>query len=262
MEAKELLKKIEELIEEKVNKKLNEKKELLEELIEKIVNKKLSEKIGEIVKENEKDNKKIILENEELKRQIKDIKQEYELKVNEYEKNSEKIISENEELKRQLKDIKQGYELKVNEFEKIKKKYNPIETIMKLYDNLSSEIKKNIYNIYGNRSVYSIICSLGNSSNILGMMKFVRNRIIEEKMENINELKEILYISVEIYNNINIENENKYELISCNVGEKFNSDLFSIKGVKTSGNVKKELLKGIRDLKNTKVEYKALIEVE
>lgn len=258
MEVKELLKKIEELIEEKVNKMLNEKKELLEELIEKIVNKKLSEKKGEIVKENEKDNKKIILENEELKRQL----QEYELKVNEYEKNSEKIISENEELKRQLKDIKQGYELKVNEFEKIKKKYNPIETIMKLYDSLSSEIKKNIYNIYGNGNVYSIICSLGNSSNILGMMKFVRNRIIEEKMENINELKEILYISVEIYNNINIENENKYELISCNVGEKFNSDLFSIKGLKTSGNVKKELLKGIRDLKNTKVEYKALIEVE
>lgn len=253
-----VLKELKELIEEIVNKMLNEKKELLEEPIEKIVNKKLSEKIGEIVKENEKDNKKIILENEELKRQL----QEYELKVNEYEKNSEKIISENEELKRQLKDIKQGYELKVNEFEKIKKKYNPIETIMKLYDNLSSEIKKNIYNIYGNRNVYSIICSLGNSSNILGMMKFVRNRIIEEKMENINELKEILYISVEIYNNINIENENKYELISCNVGEKFNSDLFSIKGLKTSGNVKKELLKGIRDLKNTKVEYKALIEVE
>ena len=58
------------------------------------------------------------------------------------------------------------------------------------------------------------------------------------------------------------DDKKRYQLINPDIGLRFDSDKETIKGTKTDGTVEKVLLKGIEDVINPQILFKAIIEVD
>ena len=53
----------------------------------------------------------------------------------------------------------------------------------------------------------------------------------------------------------------RYELITPNYGDDFDSDLHSVKGSKTDGKISKVLLPGVYDVLNDRIVFKTVVEI-
>lgn len=140
-------------------------------------------------------------------------------------------------------------------------KYSAIESASLAYQNLSENMKSRISNVFKDGNMYAMIVAAGDWGNITGIWNYVKRRIIEEEGKmDVNNLKKIFRFVFEAYSEINPNCE--YKLISPEVGEKFDSDLQSIKGTKTDGRIEEVLLEGIFAENSRKVIEKALVKVQ
>ena len=197
------------------------------------------------------------IEREKVKRfesQLNSIEREKETKEIEYREN-ERIYKEQiqkvEEEKLVLEEKNRAYE----------NKYSAIESASLAYQNLSENMKSRISNVFKDGNMYAMIVAAGDWGNITGIWNYVKRRIIEEEEKiDVDNLKKIFRFVFDAYSAINPNC--KYKLISPEVGEKFDSDLQSIKGTKTDGRIEEVLLEGIFDENSRKVIEKALVKVQ
>lgn len=227
--------------------------------------------------------------NSALEYQIKELKisntrymQLFEEKKKEYDMEREKVKSFESQVKR-IECEKETKEMEYREKERIYKeqiqkvneeklvfeeknrvyenKYSAIESVGLAYQSLSENMKSRISNVFKDGNMYAMIVAAGDWGNVIGIWNYVKRRIIEEADKtDVDNLKKIFRFVFDVYSEMNPNC--KYKLISLEVGEKFDSDLQSIKGTKTDGRIEEVLLEGIFDENSRKVIEKALVKVQ
>ena len=154
-----------------------------------------------------------------------------------------------EEEKRQMSEELNGFE----------KRFSGINSLHKHYASLPSSVKQRISNIFSNDNVYSMIVAVSDWNSIEGLWGFTKRRIIEDEIEGLYELVNLFSEAFYLFSMI--EGNGRYELIKPNVGDRFDSDKHSIKGIKTDGTIEKVLLSGIYDSVSKKTVFKAVVQI-
>ena len=188
----------------------------------------------------------------------------------------DKLEKENlnyEEKKKTFDMIVQNYEdlklqLKVSETEKEKiqtrkkeydDRYKKIDGAYEVYQSLSEDMKQRTSTIFVKGDLYSFIKASTEWHNIEGIWEFSKRMIIEEAKEA-DRIKTLFELMFEVY--YLFDDKKRYQLINPDIGLRFDSDKETIKGTKTDGTVEKVLLKGIEDVINPQILFKAIIEVD
>lgn len=140
------------------------------------------------------------------------------------------------------------------------KRYLKIDQAYKAYQNLKITARQRIEHIFGYGNLYSFIAAAGDWNTIEGIWSFTKRRIIEEEKDGLMELVLLFEQIFEIYR-LFAGNE-KYEAIRPDIGSRFDSDLHSIKGIRTDGVISDVLLEGIYDTDEKKVIFKAVVKVQ
>lgn len=171
-------------------------------------------------------------------------------------KMSEAIIKCEEELQREKKEnIKLTFKI-----DKYEKKYSWIESAYMNYQALHESVKQRLSNIFLRDDIYSFIVAMSDWNNIEGIWSFTKRRIIEDENKGVNGLVTLFSDAFTLFNII--EGNGRYKLINPKVGESFDSDIHSIKGIKTDGLVEEVLLCGIYDSIAKKPIFKAVIRIK
>lgn len=139
-------------------------------------------------------------------------------------------------------------------------RFSTINTLYEQYNGLPISVKQRISNIFANDNVYSIIVAVSDWNSIEGLWGFIKRRIIEDEKEGLSELINVFTESFSLYSLI--EGTGRYKLIIPNIGDRFDSDIHSIKGIKTDGVIEKVLLTGIYDFVSKKIVFKALVQIQ
>lgn len=84
---------------------------------------------------------------------------------------------------------------------------------------------------------------------------------VSERADDAHQLVSLFRISFFLCKKSNLK-DNGLELFSQSVGDRFDSDISAIKGVRNDGIIKNVLLDGIRDIKSNKMIRKSIVEVE
>ena len=189
--------------------------------------------------ELKKENAKLVIQNKQLAASLMD----------EQEK-SEKNQSALEEEKRKISDELKDYE----------DKFSLVYNLYNVYCLLPTNIKQRICNIFADENIYSMIVAVSNWNSIEGLWGFTKRRIIEDENEGLSELVDLFMESFRLYSVI--DGSKRYELIIPGIGDRFDSDKHSIKGVKTDGIVEKVLLTGIYDSLLKKTVFKAVVQIQ
>ena len=169
------------------------------------------------------------------------------------------IVTEQERMEK-VKTILEAEKQEISEkLERYERNFSLALSFYCKYCLLPNNIKQRISNIFVNENVYSMIVALSHWSSVDGLWGFTKRRIIEEDEEGVNELIDLFIEAFNLYSAI--DGSGRYALINPSVGEKYDSDKHSIKGIKTDGVIKKVLLSGIYDSKSKKTVYKAVVQI-
>ena len=225
---------------------------------EREINNELTLEINELKKENELYKKMIednTSENKTLKLKVEDAETE-KLQLN---AEKEKIENNLNNIKQQILCEKEEKEIALKKANEYEKNFKIAENIYALYQKIPENIKQRVSNIFKGGNRYSFIVAVSDWNNIEGLWGFVKRRIIEEDAEGISELIDLFSNSFELFSLINANT--RYVLLKPTVGEHFDSDKHSIKGIKTDGQIEKVLLNGIYDVEMKRTIFKAVVEV-
>ena len=218
-------------------------------------------------------NSDLILQNENLELVLDGKIKEFESLSEQYselEKNFSRLKRQNDQLIQSL-EIERANNEKCriiweeektqisDELDCIEKRFSRINVLYKHYNSLPISVKQRISNIFSNDNVYSMIVAVSDWNSIEGLWGFTKRRIIEGEIEGVCELVNLFTES--FYRYSMIEGNGRYELISPNAGERFDSDKHSIIGIKTDGKIEKVLLGGIYDSVSKKTVFKAVVEI-
>ena len=140
------------------------------------------------------------------------------------------------------------------------KRYLGIEQAYEAYQRLRVPTRQRIEHIFGCGNLYSFIAAAGDWNTIEGIWSFTKRRIIEEETNGLEELV-IFFERIFAMYQLFAGNE-KYQAIRPDIGSKFDSDLHSIKGIRTDGVISNVLLVGIYDMGAKKVIFKAVVKVQ
>lgn len=162
----------------------------------------------------------------------------------------------NKEIKSNLEAEKRNISEKLKEYER---NFVDAYALYNYYKSLPISLKQRISNIFVSENVYSMITVSSDWNCIEGLWGFTKRRIIEDENEGLCELVCLFSKSFELYSVV--DGSGRYKLISPCVGDKFDSDRHSIKGIKTDGTIEKVLLDGIYDSISKKTVFKAVVQV-
>lgn len=242
------------------------------------------EEIRELKKKLEKEeekNKSLLLNNQELETTRDHFKELYEDRKRTCEKvQQQKLVVEeqvavlqkqNEQFNLRIKDQKEQADRKlqiaksekesaIKKLEDYEDKYSCINLAYSNYKSLPESVKQRMSNIFARDSIYSFIVAVSDWNSIEGIWSFTKRRIIEDETEGLGELVDLFVNSFILYSQI--DGSGKYELISPKIGERFDSDKHSIKGIKTDGQIQDVLLKGIFDNTTKKAVFKAVVKIQ
>lgn len=243
-----------------------------------------AEEIHELKKKLEKEqeqNRILLLKNQELETAKKHFEESYEDKKRACEKLQQgkigveeqvaalqkqndqyvlKIKEQKEQADRELQIVKSEKDSAINKLKEYEDKYSCISVAYSNYKSLPESVKQRMSNIFVRDSVYSFIVAVSDWNSIEGIWSFTKRRIIEDETEGLKELVDLFVNSFILYSQI--DGSGKYELISPKVGERFDSDKHSIKGIKTDGQIQDVLLKGIFDNIIKKAVFKAVVQIQ
>lgn len=186
----------------------------------------------------EKENSELVIQKEQLATSLID-----------EQKKLEKIQSTLEAEKQKISEELKNYE----------DRFSLIYNLYKVYCSLPINIKQRICNIFADDNIYSMIVAVSKWDSIEGLWGFTKRRIIEDENEGLSELVDLFIKSFKLYSVI--DGSGRYELITPCVGDRFDSDKYSIKGIKTDGVVEKVLLRGIYDSISKKIIFKAVVQI-
>lgn len=249
---------------EKSNSESIEIIQLDKEYVEKLLN----EQTAEIIKAfNKVDKERQCNDIQKLKGQLSQAEEQYaqlETKVDSFQKQNEELAAALEEessnARKKIDDLKQEKEKLISQIEEYENKYACIDKVYNCYIELPEKIKRRITNIFANGNLYSIIVAVSDWKGIEGIWGFTKRRIIEDENEGIAELISLFEAAFHMFTLI--DGNKKYELISPKVGERYDSDRHSIKGIKTDGIIKEVLLSGIYDSVSNKTMLKAVVQIQ
>ena len=193
---------------------------------------------------------------EELQIQLEEKKghnRELDTKIKELEKENSKIGN----LENNEKNLKEEIEVLKDKNSKYETDYECIYTLQKLYKGLSDEIRNSLKEIFGNGdSIIGIIVRMSQQSKINSFSSFIVNRITAQKLEQIDDLKEIFDISFGIFK----ENDSNFLRHNFKSGDKFDPKTM-IKGPNSDqfGIVKEVLFQGYEYSVNHNVHQKSVV---
>jgi hypothetical protein len=171
-----------------------------------------------------------------------------------------KIKEQKEQADRELQIVMSEKDSAINKLKDYEDKYSCISVAYSNYKSLPESVKQRMSNIFIRDSIYSFIVAVSDWNSIEGIWSFTKRRIIEDETEGLRELVDLFVNSFILYSKI--DGSGKYELISPKLGERFDSDKHSIKGIKTDGQIQDVLLEGIFDNTTQKAVFKAVVQIQ
>lgn len=193
--------------------------------------------------------------NSELIQKVEEVTSLQERK-RELEIENKKIAEQKEESERL---INTEYKRIKEKCEYLEMKYGLMEKVVDSYGHLSAETIARTKNIMGNGEIYDFVSLSREWKNVEGLWTFIKRKIIEEDIVDIDALISIFECLFEF--NQGCTGVVNLELIKINIGTKYDSDVQSIIGIKTDGIVEEVLLPGIREKISRRVIQKALVKV-
>lgn len=140
-----------------------------------------------------------------------------------------------------------------------KNRYADIDNAFDIYLELSNEMKQRLTNIFKAENIYGFMSAIGDWNNVEGLWGFAKRRIIEEESEVEKLVLLVRFLFAAYKQQALVCN---YELITPQIGEAYDSDRHSIKGLQTDGHISKVLLDGIFDVNTKRTVLKAIVEVQ
>lgn len=179
-------------------------------------------------------------------------------------KQNEQIMTSITEIRNKAEEDLQSEKVEkaivIRKLEEYEKKYECINRAFSNYMSLPEGVKQRMGNIFVRENVYSFIVAVSEWNNIEGIWSFIKRRIIEGEDEGLRGLVALFEDAFSFF--CLVEGEEKYELINPEVGERFDSDKHSIKGIKTDGQIEEVLLSGIYDSTAKKTVFKAVVKIQ
>lgn len=182
------------------------------------------------------------------------------LTENENEKLKCEIIEERKKADRELRVEKEEKKQALNKLKEYQDKFACISSAYTHYEKLPASIKQRVGNIFVRDNIYSFIVAVSDWKSIEGLWSFTKRRIIEDEKEGLSELVALFADSFTLFSLI--DGSGRYELIRPVIGERFDSDKHSIKGLKTDGQIAEVLLNGIYDSATNKAVFKAVVQIQ
>lgn len=197
----------------------------------------------------------------QLRKEIEDLKENF-------QQESQKQKEELETQKRNFELILKEHEASLNFYkEEVRKqkseleklaKFKKLSEILELYNSLNPQNKENLKNTLNAKNEKTFLLSGANKNNISVLFDYIKNLIIDEKMQDIEKLKEIYFY---LFDEFNEANNNIYELQNVELDSRFDSEEYSKVG-KASGRIEKLLLQGYIDKRSQKILNKSLVKVK
>jgi len=158
--------------------------------------------------------------------------------------------------------VKEELVSKTNELEAYKQKYNVFvqaEDLFSTYQAMSDDTKKRLESIFEANTYTGFISNGLQWENISILWNFMKKKIIESDMSDIEVLISIFRFFFDFYNSG--LKESRYSLIEPEVGTSFDKNICAVVGSGMDGKITQVFLPGYKDIKTDEV-YKALVSVK
>lgn len=191
-------------------------------------------------------------------------KKEIENKIAFCKMQNEQLVTSLAEEKRKAEEERHSLEeenkIAFSKLKEYEEKFACINSVYTNYCSLPESVKQRMSNIFVRDNIYSLIVAVSDWNSIEGIWSFTKRRIIEDEIEGLAELVALFMSSFSLFTLI--EGSGRYELINPVIGERFDSDRHSIKGIKTDGRIEDVLLCGIYDSVTKKTVFKAVVQIQ
>lgn len=224
--------------------------------IERANSAKLSGDIGALKAELESYKSQLSAEKEDIQRKNEEISN-LSLDIDSKNKEIELKNSENTELMQQLEKTKNDYNILCNHY----KSLNIDDTLLVAYEEflaLKDKTKASIETLFPQSSFLGFISAGLRLSNISSLWEMAKRNIFNNNLEDIDKINKIFTLLISIYNEG--AKENQFQIISPEIGSKYDSSTSAIKEMKSSGTVKEVHLVGYKNIKDGNI-HKAIISV-
>ena len=139
-------------------------------------------------------------------------------------------------------------------------KYNKFEEIYGVYNLLVEKTREELKGIYGDDGVENFLFRGIQYQNIEMLWEYMRNKIIENDIEDINKVNNIFTYFFDRYNEL--YNEKIYSRMETSIGDEFDNDLHvRLWDSSVSGKISNVILEGYINNNTGRIEKKSLVEV-
>lgn len=223
---------------------------------EKANSSKLSSDIGVFKAKIENLNSQIITEKETCQNKNEEINK-LSSTINEKNREIESTNSKNNELQQDLVKLQNDY----NSLNNYYKSLNIDDTLLVAFNEFSSlkeKTKTSLEALFPQTSFLGFISAGLRLSNISSLWEMAKRNIFNNNLDDIDKINTIFNLLMSIYNDGS--KEVQFQIISPEIGSKYDSSTSAIKEMKSSGTVKEVLLVGYKNVKDGNI-HKAIISV-
>ena len=177
--------------------------------------------------------------------------------INEKNKEIESTNSKRTELQQELEKLQNNY----NSLNNYYKSLNIDDTLLVAFNEFSSlkeKTKASLAALFPQTSFLGFISAGLRLSNITSLWEMAKRNIFNNNLDDIDKINTIFNLLMSIYNDGS--KEVQFQIISPEIGSKYDSSNSAIKEMKSSGTVKEVLLVGYKNVKDGNI-HKAVISV-
>lgn len=177
--------------------------------------------------------------------------------INEKNREIESTNSKNNELQQDLVKLQNDY----NSLNNYYKSLNIDDTLLVAFNDFSSlkeKTKTSLEALFPQTSFLGFISAGLRLSNITSLWEMAKRNIFNNNLDDIDKINTIFNLLMSIYNDGS--KEVQFQIISPEIGSKYDSSTSAIKEMKSSGTVKEVLLVGYKNVKDGNI-HKAVISV-
>lgn len=145
----------------------------------------------------------------------------------------------------------------LQESQQLKSKFSQQIEMLNLYRSLSDSSKMSLKNVINPQDENTFLLSGANKDNLDTLFEYIKNEIINDKLQDITKLKTLYSYFFEEFN----KSTPKYEWQNIQLGTRFNTDE-QIKVGNASGSIEQVLLQGYVDAKTQKIIKKSVVKVD
>ncbi len=223
---------------------------------EKVNSSKLSSDIGVFKAQIENLNSQLSTEKETCHNKNEEINK-LSSAINEKNKEIELTNSKKTELQQELEKLQNEY----NSLNNYYKSLNIDDTLLVAFNEFSSlkeKTKASLEALFPQTSFLGFISAGLRLSNITSLWEMAKRNIFNNNLDDIDKINTIFNLLMSIYNDGS--KEVQFQIISPEIGSKYDSSNSAIKEMKSSGTVKEVLLVGYKNVKDGNI-HKAVISV-